>query len=337
MLKLKLAVIGSGPAGLTAAIYTSRARIETTLFAGMEIGGQLMYTTDIENFPGFPEGKSGPMLMMDLQKQAARFGTEIKYEHITAVDFSKKPFSLWTNLPEGMDHQKFKLLQGEELLNAMDKIRKTAPIYQAEVVIAATGASSIMPGVAGEQEYLGHGLSTCAVCDAAFYQDKNVYVIGGGDSAMEDATALTKFAKQITIVHRKDTFRASKIMQERVLSNPKIKIMWNSEIREILGNGKLVTGLKLATKGKVQELAADGVFFAIGHRPNTSLFTNQLELDRTGYIQLKKHEVYSTQTSVEGVFAAGDAADHRYRQAIVSAGMGTQAALDVEHYLLNSI
>lgn len=335
MEKLKLAIIGSGPAGLTAGIYTSRARIETTLFAGMEIGGQLMYTTDIENFPGFPEGKSGPLLMMDLQKQAARFGTTIKYEHITAVDFSKKPFSLWTSLPEGMDHKKFKSLQGEEFLEAMNEIRKTEPTYQAEVVIVATGASSIMPGVPGEQEYLGHGLSTCAVCDAAFYQDKNVYVIGGGDSAMEDATALTKFAKQITIIHRKETFRASKIMQERVLSNPKIKVLWNSEIKEILGNGKSVTGLKITTKGKIQELTADGVFFAIGHRPSTSLFRDQLVLDEAGYVNLTTHDVYSTLTSVEGVFAAGDVADHRYRQAIVSAGMGTQAALDVEHYLIN--
>ena len=335
MLKLKLAIIGSGPAGLTAAIYTSRARLETTLFAGMEIGGQLMYTTDIENFPGFPEGKSGPMLMMDLQKQAARFGTEIKYEHITAVDFSKKPFSLWTNLPEGMDHKKFQSLDTEGLVQAMAQIRQSEPNYQADVVIVATGASNIMLGIPGEQEYFGHGVSTCAVCDAAFYKDKNVYVVGGGDSAMEDATALAKFTQQVTILYRGEAFRASKIMQERVLNNPNIKVVWNTDLKEIMGDGKTVTSIKVETKGQLQELPAQGVFLAIGHKPSTSLFTNQLELDRVGYIQLKDHEVYSTQTSVEGVFAAGDAADHRYRQAIVSAGMGTQAALDVEHYLLN--
>jgi thioredoxin reductase (NADPH) len=335
--KLKLAIIGSGPAGLTAGTYTSRARIETTLFAGMEIGGQLMYTSDIENFPGFPDGKSGPLLMMDLQKQAARFGTAIKYEHITAVDFSKKPFSLWTNLPVGVDHKKMKSLKGDELLAAMSEIRKTEATYQADVVIVATGAGSIMPGVPGEQEYLGHGLSTCAVCDAAFYKDKNVYVVGGGDSAMEDASALTKFAKEITIIHRNDTFRASKIMQERVLSNPKIKVMWNTNIKEIFGDGKSVNAIEVETKGKIQKLSADGVFFAIGHIPNSSLFSGQLSLDKMNYVELIDHEIYSTATSVSGVFAAGDVADHRYRQAIVSAGMGAQAALDVEHYLINHV
>lgn len=335
MVKLKLAIIGSGPAGLTAAIYTSRARIETTLFAGKEIGGQLMYTTDIENFPGFPEGKSGPLLMMDLQKQAARFGTELKYEQITAVDFSKKPFTLWTNLPEGMDFQTFQSLKKEELLKAMQQIRHTEPTYQAEAVIVATGASSVMLGVPGEQEYFGHGVSTCAVCDAAFYKDKNVYVIGGGDSAMEDATALSKFTKQVTILYRGEAFRASKIMQERVLSNPNIKVIWQSNLKEILGDGKVVQKIKIEIKGELRELAADGVFLAIGHKPSTNLFLDQLKLDQAGYIELMAHDVYSTQTSVEGIFAAGDVADHRYRQAIVSAGMGTQAALDVEDYLLN--
>ncbi len=335
MLKLKLAIIGSGPAGLTAAIYTSRARLETTLFAGMEIGGQLMYTTDIENFPGFPEGKSGPMLMMDLQKQAARFGTDLKYEFITAVDFSKKPFSLWTSLPEGMDHKKFQSLSRQELLEAMTQIRQSEANYQADVIIVATGASSIMLGIPGEQEYFGHGVSTCAVCDAAFYKDKNVYVVGGGDSAMEDAMALAKFTDRVTILYRGETFRASKIMQERVLNNPNIKVMWNTNLKEIMGDGKTVQKIKIETKGKLQELAAEGVFLAIGHKPSTNLFIDQLDLDHAGYIKLRAHEVYSTLTSVDGVFAAGDVADHRYRQAIVSAGTGTQAALDVEHYLLN--
>lgn len=334
MQKLQLAVIGSGPAGLTAAIYTSRARIGTTLFAGLEIGGQLMYTTDIENFPGFPEGKSGPLLMMDLQKQATRFGTEIKYEHITAVDFSKKPFSLWTSLPEGMTQQQFKALRGEELLEAMISIRKTEPTYQTEVVIVATGASSVMLGIPGEQEYFGHGVSTCAVCDAAFYKDKNVYVVGGGDSAMEDALALAKFTDQVTILYRGENFRASKIMQERVLSNPKIKVLWQTNLKEVVGDGKVVQSIKIETKGEFQELPAQGVFLAIGHKPNTDLFLEQLELDKGGYIKLAAHETYETLTSVEGVFAAGDVADHRYRQAIVSAGMGTKAALDAEHYLM---
>ncbi len=335
MKKLNLAIIGSGPAGLTAGIYTSRARIETTLFSGMEIGGQLMYTTDIENFPGFPEGKSGPLLMMDLQKQAARFGTVIKYEQITAVDFSKKPFALWTTLPSGVDHKQFKSLSGEELLAAMAEIRKTEPAYQAEAIIIATGASSIMLGVPGEKEYFGHGVSTCAVCDAAFYKDKNVYVIGGGDSAMEDAMALTKFATSINILYRGEAFRASKIMQERVLANPKIKVIWKSNLKEVLGDGKAVKSIKVEVDDQIQELPADGVFLAIGHKPTTSLFTNQLTLDKGQYIELIAHETYATATSVNGVFAAGDVADHRYRQAIVSAGMGTQAALDVEHYLAN--
>ncbi len=335
MQKLKLAIIGSGPAGLTAGIYTSRARLDTTLFAGSEIGGQLMYTSDIENFPGFPDGKSGPLLMMDLQKQAARFGTVIKYEHITAVDFSKRPFLLWTTLPNGVDQKQLKSLRDEELVKMMQEIRKLEPAYQAELIIIATGASSVMLGIPGEQEYFGHGVSTCAVCDAAFYQDKNVYVIGGGDSAMEDAMALTKFTKQVTIIYRGDSFRASKIMQERVLNNKNIKVLWNTNLKEVIGDGKAVKAIKIETNGEIREIAAQGVFLAIGHKPNTSLFIEQLDLDRAGYIKLITHDVYSTATSIEGVFAAGDVADHRYRQAIVSAGMGTQAALDVEHYIVN--
>lgn len=311
MQKLQLAIIGSGPAGLTASIYTSRARIQTTLFAGLEIGGQLMYTSDIENFPGFPEGKAGPALMMDMQKQAARFGTELKYEQITKVDLSKRPFKLWNAAPENNE-----------------------AAYEADALIIASGASSIMLGVSGEKEYFGRGVSTCAVCDAAFYVDKNVYVIGGGDSAMEDTLALTKFTKKITIIHRGDAFRASKIMQERILANPNVKVLWNTQLKEVLGDGKNITGIKVEEKGQVRELPAQGVFLAIGHKPNTSLFIDQLKLDKAGYIELIAHPVYSTQTSVEGVFAAGDVADHRYRQAIVSAGMGTQAALDVEHWLM---
>ncbi len=335
MKKLQLAIIGSGPAGLTAGIYTSRARIETTLFAGLEIGGQLMYTSGIENFPGVCEGKTGPLFMMDLQKQAMRFGTTIQYEQITAVDFTKKPFALWTNLPPLMDQKTFQSAGEDELLQAMQTIRQTEANYVADVLIIATGASSITLNVPGEKEYFGRGVSTCAVCDAAFYQDKNVYVIGGGDSAMEDSIALTKFAKQVTIIHRGDAFRASKIMQERVLANPKVKVMWNSNLKEISGDSKIVKTIKVETDGKLQELPTDGVFLAIGHQPNTGLFRQQLNLDRKGYIELKPHEIYSTMTSVAGVFAAGDVTDHRYRQAIVAAGLGAQAALDVEHYLLN--
>ncbi|HPS40949.1 MAG TPA: FAD-dependent oxidoreductase [Candidatus Woesebacteria bacterium] len=335
MKKLQLAIIGSGPAGLTAGIYTSRARIETTLFAGLEIGGQLMYTSGIENFPGVCEGKTGPLFMMDLQKQAMRFGTTIQYEQITAVDFTKKPFALWTNLPPLMDQKTFQSAGEDALLQAMQTIRQTEANYVADVLIIATGASSITLNVPGEKEYFGRGVSTCAVCDAAFYQDKNVYVIGGGDSAMEDSIALTKFAKQVTIIHRGDAFRASKIMQERVLANPKVKVMWNSNLKEISGDSKIVKTIKVETDGKLQELPTDGVFLAIGHQPNTGLFRQQLNLDRKGYIELKPHEIYSTMTSVAGVFAAGDVTDHRYRQAIVAAGLGAQAALDVEHYLLN--
>lgn len=333
MQKLQLAIIGSGPAGLTAGLYASRARIQATLFAGNEIGGQLMYTTEVENFPGFPDGKPGPQLMMDMQKQATRFGTEVKYEQITAVDFSKKPFALWTNLPEGMDQMQYKTLRGDELQKAMEAIRQAEPAYQAEAVVVATGASSIMLGVPGEREYFGHGLSVCAVCDAAFYKDKKVFVIGGGDSAMEDAMALTRFTNQVTIVHRGDTFRASQIMQERVLNNDKIKVLWKSNLKEIIGNGKAVTSIKVDVDGKLEEIAVDGVFYAIGHRPNSVLFAGQLALDQAGYLELNKSSEAETATSVDGVFAAGDVADHRYRQAIVSAGMGAKAALDAERYL----
>jgi len=310
MQEIGVAIIGSGPAGLTAGIYTSRARLQTTLFAGQEIGGQLMYTSDVENFPGFPEGKSGPVLMMDLQKQAQRFGTEIVFATVSKVDFSKRPFKFWVNVAHDQEAD-----------------------YQAKSIIISTGASSIMLGVPGEKEYLGRGVSTCAVCDAAFYRDKNVYVIGGGDSAMEDTLALTKFASQVTVVHRRDSFKASKIMQERVLNNPKIKVLWNSQLLAVEGNGKQVTHALLDVAGKKEKMAANGVFLAIGHKPASTLFREQLQIDPAGYIELVSHPTYSTQTSVEGVFAAGDVTDHRYRQAIVSAGMGAKAALDAEHFL----
>lgn len=335
MQELELAIIGSGPAGLTAGIYTSRARIATTLFAGLEIGGQLMYTSDVENFPGFPAGKPGPQLMIDMQSQATRFGTQIKYEQITAVDLSQQPLRLWTSLPEGTNQMVFKQLRGDALVAAQITIRQKEAQYTARALIIATGASSVMLDIPGEQTYFGRGVSVCAVCDAAFYQDKTVFVVGGGDSAMEDALALAKFTKSVTLVHRSDAFRASKIMQERVLAHEHIKVLWNTRVAEVLGNGTTVTGIKTETAGQIEERAADGFFLAIGHRPNSSLFLNQLKLDQAGYITLLPEGHYHTNTSVPGVFAAGDVADHRYRQAVVSAGMGTQAALDVEHWLMS--
>lgn len=349
MRQVKLAIIGSGPAGFTAAIYSSRAKIETVLFTGMEMGGQLMYTRDIENFPGFPDGMMGPNFMINLQKQASKFGTEVVHKHITAVDFSARPFKLWTNLPKGMDPGDFKALKKEEMPAVMAEIRKADPEYQADSVIVSTGASSIMLGVPGEKEFFGKGVSVCAVCDAAFYKNKKTFVIGGGDSAMEDALALTKFTDHVTVVHRKDAFRASRIMQERVLNHPKIKVIWNANLEEVIGSEK-IEKIKLSVNGEIQEYQADGVFLAIGHRPATNIFQGELDLDPRGFLMTRSHLSdqglkmseaalkdgviqFPTMTSVEGVFGAGDVADTRYRQAIVAAGTGAKAAIDVEHWL----
>ena len=349
MRKVKLAIIGSGPAGFTAAIYSSRAKIETVLFAGMEMGGQLMYTRDIENFPGFPEGMMGPNFMINLQKQAARFGTEILHQHVTAVDFSARPFKLWTKFPEGISPDDFKSLKKDEIAEVMTKIKKQEADFEAEAVIVSTGASSIMLGVPGEKEFFGKGVSVCAVCDAAFYKDKKAFVIGGGDSAMEDALALSKFTDKVTVVHRSDSFRASRIMQERVLNNPNIKVIWNATLEEILGDQK-IEKIKLNVDGETKEYEADGVFLAIGHRPATSIFQGELVLDERGFLLTRSHLSekglkmseasikdnviqFPTMTSVEGVFGAGDVGDIRYRQAIVAAGSGAKAAIDVEHWL----
>lgn len=346
----KVAVIGSGPAGYSAAVYTARALLAPAVFTGPESGGQLMYTTEVENFAGFAKGIQGPELMFAMREQAERFGAQMRDELVTAVDFSQRPFKLWTELPEGVAFDAYKSGKPEELAAGMAALRKTEPQWTAESVIISTGASSIMLGIPGEKELLSKGVSTCAVCDAAFFRDKITFVVGGGDSAMEDATALAKFAKSVTIIHRRDSFRASKIMQDRVLNNPKISVLWNTEVLEIVGTDK-VEQLKIKTNGKEQTVQAEGIFMAIGHRPTTQIFADQIQLDAHGYVVTRQSATkigleaaqaaltdegliaYPTMTSVEGVFAAGDNVDVRYKQAITAAGQGCSAALDAERWL----
>lgn len=345
----KVLIIGSGPAGYTAAIYASRAQLAPTLLAGEEPGGQLMYTTDIENFPGFPEGKSGQDLMIDMLAQAQRFGTTVQYEFATAIDVSQRPFKVWTNISEGVTSKDIKLAKPETYLKWRTQIMTQAPAYTTDALIFALGASSIPVGAPGEEAFMGKGVSTCAVCDAAFYKEKTTFVIGGGDSAMEDALALTKFAKSVTIIHRRDSFRASKIMQERVLQHPKIQVLWNSSLKEVKGNEQ-VNQIIITTPSGDQMFEADGVFVAIGHKPMTSILSEQVALDAHGYVvtrvshsqagvQAAQHALqenlvaFPTTTSVEGVFAAGDCVDVRYKQAISAAGMGCMAALDAERWL----
>ena len=295
-------IIGSGPAGLTAAIYAARANLSPLMIEGIEAGGQLMLTTEVENYPGFVDGIMGPELMERMRKQASRFGTEIVTDYVTSVDFSSSPF----------------------------KVSTASETYESNSVIISTGASAKMLGVPGEKELLGHGVSTCATCDGFFFKEQELLMVGGGDSAMEEATFLTRFASKVTIVHRRDTLRASKIMQDRAFANPKIEFVWDSVITEIFGNGKVAGArIKNIKTGEESELAAGGVFVAIGHTPNTHLFEGQLELSG-GYIVT---EAEGTQTSVPGVFAGGDVVDHRYRQAITAAGMGCMAAIDAERYL----
>lgn len=295
-------IIGSGPAGLTAAVYAARANLQPLMIEGVEAGGQLMLTTDVENYPGFVDGIMGPELMERMRKQAARFGTEIVTDNVTSVDLSGPPF----------------------------KISTPSETYESRSVIISTGASAKMLGVPGEKELLGHGVSTCATCDGFFFKDQELLMVGGGDSAMEEATFLTKFASKVTIIHRRDSLRASKIMQDRAFANPKIDFVWDSTITEIFGNGKVGGArVKNLKTGGESELAAGGLFVAIGHTPNTSLFQDQLDLSG-GYIVT---EGEGTQTSVPGVFAAGDVVDFRYRQAITAAGMGCMAAIDAERYL----
>lgn len=300
--KFDVIIIGAGPAGYTAAIYTSRAKRETLVISGNLPGGQLMLTTDVENYPGFAEGIFGPELMIAMRKQAERIGTTIIDDEVVNVDFRHRPFKILTYSEE----------------------------YEADAVIIATGASPRKIGVKGEQEFSAKGVSYCATCDGPFFKNQDLVVAGGGDSAMEEAIFLTKFAKSVHVVHRRDKLRASKIMQDRAFENNKIQFHWNSVIDEIKGNQKVnqITINNLKTNQK-ETLEAGGVFVAIGHDPNTKLFKGQIELDDQAYIILKN----STKTSVEGVFAAGDVHDHLYRQAVTAAGFGCMAAIDVDKYL----
>lgn len=311
--KRDVIIIGGGPSGYTAAIYTSRATLSTLVFAGANAGGQLMFTTEVENFPGFPKGVLGPDLMISMQDQAQRFGAEIKFENVTKVDLTGDIKKVWV---------------GETM-------------YEAKAVIISTGASAKMLGV-GEEKYLGRGVSTCAVCDAAFYKDKIAVVVGGGDAAMEDAMALTKYAKEVYVVHRKGEFRASKIMQDRVIVNQKINVIWMSEVVEVGGENKLERiRIKNVESGETREIPTDGLFLAIGHIPVTDMFKDVVDLDERGFLKTGITcgtrdvwmEGFPTMTTVSGVFGCGDVVDFRYKQAITAAGMGCQAALDVEKFL----
>ena len=299
-----IVIVGSGPAGLTAAVYTARANLKPLLIEGLEAGGQLMLTTMVENFPGFRDGIMGPELMADMRAQAERFGTEIIQGNVSKIEVNRCPI----------------------------KIEVSDQIVYCESLIIATGASARLLGLDSERKLLGHGVSTCATCDGFFFRGKPIAVVGGGDSAMEEAIFLTKFASKVTVVHRRDTLRASKIMQEKAFANPKIEFAWNSDVEEILDVKKgAVTAIVLKDRlsGARTEVPVEGVFIAIGHTPNTGLFKGQLELDANGYIVTH----HGTRTSIPGIFAAGDVQDHIYRQAITAAGTGCMAAIDAEHYL----
>ena len=296
-------IIGSGPAGLTSAIYSARANLKPLMIEGEEVGGQLMTTNDVENYPGFEKGITGPELMQVTKAQAERFGTRFVTANVTKVDFSQRPFKVWV---------------GETL-------------YQSKTIIVSTGASARYLGLESEHAFKGKGVSACATCDGAFYNDLNVCVIGGGDTALEEAQFLTRFAKKVWVIHRRDEFRASKIMSDRVKNHPDIEIVWNSSLKEVKGD-RFVTSINVYNNKteEVTEMPMDGVFIAIGHVPNTKIFEGQLELQDTGYIQTKPDSTY---TSVDGVFASGDVQDHIYRQAITAAGTGCMAAIDAERWL----